>query len=282
MISIQKPLTAIAIVFVVVIMFVVVISIGRNSTTNGGDHVLDQDDVILVDTVGTNRICFHRNTACVDSLRPLVIERIKLAISEISQLLDVTNVEFRVVVFPERTLPDKGMSGAAPNKDHIYLLLDPEHPRLRKSLSEEVVAVIAHEYHHTSRYRTVGFASNLFEAIISEGLAEHFCMEVTGSEPPWAKQIPKETLAPWRAKAEKIWFNSNYDYPAWFVGLNSDIPHGTGYSIGRNIVGEYLGAHPNERPSTLHATPAEKFLPEKKEESIQMHNNSIQEPEGRP
>lgn len=101
-------------------------------------------------------------------------------------------------------------------------------------------------------------------------------MEVTGSEPPWAKQIPKEELAPWRAKAEKIWFNSNYDYPAWFIGLNSDIPHGTGYSIGRSIVEAYLAAHPHERPSTLHATRAEKFLPEKKEESIQMHNKSIQ------
>jgi len=272
MISVQKPLAAVAIVFVVVIMFVVVISIGRNSTKNDRDDVLDQDDVILVDTVRTNRICFHRNTTCVDSLRPLIIEGIKLAISEIRQFLDVTNVEFRVVVFPERTLPDKGMSGAAPNKEQIYLLLDPEHPLLRKSLSEELVAVIAHEYHHTLRYRTVGFGSNLFEAIISEGLAEHFCMEVTGSAPPWAKQIPEELLAPWRAKAETIWFNSAYNYPAWFIGLNSDIPHGTGYSIGRNIVGEYLAAHPDERPSTLHATPAEKFLPEKKEESIQMHN----------
>jgi len=231
-------------------------------------NILDQDDVALVDTVGTNRICFHRNTACVDSLKPLIVDRIKLAIDEIGRILPVTDVEFRVVVFPERTLPEKGMSGAAPNKKHIYILLNLEHPRLIKSLSDELVSVISHEYHHTLRIRTIGFASNLFEAIISEGLAEYFCIEVTGEYPPWATQIPEEELAPWWAKAEKEWFNPEYDYLAWFIGLNSDIPRGTGYSIGRSIVKKYLDAHPKERPSMLYATPANEFIPSQKKQPM--------------
>ncbi len=224
-------------------------------------NVLDQDDVVLVDSVGTNRICFHRNTFVVDTLRPLIINRIKLAVAEIGRIVPVRAVEFRVLVFPERTLPEKGMSGVAPNEEHIYILLNPRHPRLYQSLSEEMVAVIAHEYHHTLRNRTVGPNTNLFESIISEGLAEHFCTKVTGEEPPWADQIPVAELAPWWAKAEKEWFNPDYDYLAWFIGLNSDIPRGTGYSIGRSIIRDYLAANPEERPSTLYGTVANKFLP---------------------
>ncbi|MBN1505867.1 MAG: hypothetical protein JW955_03430 [Sedimentisphaerales bacterium] len=265
--SVRQSHIALAIVLMTVGMIAAIL-VGRSSATNGGGNILDQNDVTLVDTVGTNRICFHRNTACVDPLRPLIIERIKRAVSEVGKIVAVTNVEFRVVVFPEKTLPDKGISGVAPNKEDICILLDPTYPRLRKSLSEELVAVIAHEYHHTLRYRTVGSGATLFEAIMSEGLADLFCMEVTGHEPPWAKQIPKEELAPWRAKAEKEWFNSDYDSLAWFVGLNSDIPRGTGYSMGRNIVAEYLAAHSEDRPSTLYATPAREFLPGKQEESL--------------
>lgn len=228
---------------------------------------LNQDDVVLVDSVATNRICFHRNTASVDSLRSLIIDRIKLAVSEIGEVLEVRNVEFRVVVFPERTLPEKGMSGVAPNGQHIYVLLNPDHRRLARSLADELVAVIAHEYHHTLRYRTVGFGANLFEAIISEGLAEHFCMEVTGEDPPWATQIPEDELAPWWSKVEKEWLEPEYDYYAWFVGYGTEIPHGVGYSIGRRIVAEYLAVHPEERPSTLYATPADEFLVDHREPS---------------
>ncbi len=226
-----------------------------------GAVVLDQDDVVLAETIGSNTICFHRNTACVDSLRPLILDRIRLSVREIDEFIPFENVEIRVMVFPERTLPTKGMSGAAPNSEQIYILLDPDHPRLTTSLSEEMVATLAHEYHHTSRKRTIEFGSCLFDAIVSEGLAEHFVMEVTGEQPPWATPVGEESFAYWRSEAEKGWFNADYDYLAWFIGLNSDIPRGTGYELGRRIIGEYLGAHPGERASTLASAPAKQFLP---------------------
>lgn len=225
-------------------------------------EVLDQDDVVLVETIGSNSICFHRNTACVDSLRSLILDRIRRSVEEIGRLIPVENVEFRVMVFPERTLPSKGMSGAAPNTDQIYILLDPHHPRLTTSLSEEMVATLAHEYHHTSRKRTIGFSSSLFDAIVSEGLAEHFVIEVTGQWPPWADPVDEESFAYWRTEAENTWFTEEYDYLAWFIGLNSAIPRGTGYELGRRIIGEYLAAHPDERASMLFDVPSEQFLPQ--------------------
>ena len=231
------------------------------NSTQAKENVLDQDDVVLVDSVGTNRICFHRNTTSVVCLQSLIIDRIKLAADSIGQIIKLTDVEFRVVVFPERTIPSKGLSGAAPNTEHIYILLNPDHERLAKSIADELVATIAHEYHHTLRYRTVGYGSNLFEAMVSEGLADHFAREVAGEDPPWATPVDEEELAFWREEAEKDWFNPDYDHLAWFIGLNSDIPRGTGYEIGRRIVREYLATHPDERPSTLYATAANEFLP---------------------
>ena len=98
--------------------------------------MLDQDDVVLVEKLGSNGIYFHTNTAEVDSLRGLIIEKIKLSIETIGKVIEVKDVEFRVMVFPERTIPTKGMSGAAPNKKQIYILLAPSHPRLEKTLRE--------------------------------------------------------------------------------------------------------------------------------------------------
>ncbi len=224
------------------------------------ENVLNQDDVVLVDSIGNNKICFHRNTAGVDSLHPLIINRIKLSVRSINKIIQVKGVEFRVVVFPERTIPRTGMSGAAPNKEHIYILLNPSHPLLAKSIAEELVATIAHEYHHTLRYRTVGYGSNLFEAMVSEGLADHFCLEVTGEVPPWSTPMSEESLLFWRTKAEKEWFNPQYDHLGWFIGLNSEIPRGTGYELGFRIVKDYLEEHPQERASTLYAVRADNFL----------------------
>lgn len=236
---------------------------GTYGCAQAQENVLDQDDVVPVDSIGTNRITFHRNTTPVDSLQPLIINRIKLAVDSISQIIEVKDVEFRVVVFPERTIPSKGMSGAAPNKEHIYILLNPDHPRLPRSLAEELVATIAHEYHHTLRHRTVGYGANLFEAMVSEGLADHFAMEVTGEPPPWSTPLPEETLAFWRAKAEQEWFHPEYDHLGWFVGLNSDIPRGTGYQIGFRLIEEYLAAHPGGCASMLYAVRADRFLPKR-------------------
>jgi uncharacterized protein YjaZ len=231
------------------------------ATARGQQHVLDQDDVVLVDSIGTNGIFFHTNTTAVESLRPLIIGKIKIAVESIGRLVEVENVEFRILVFPEKTIPRLGMSGAAPNGEHLYILLDPAHPRLETSLVEGLVPTIAHEFHHTLRHRTVGYGTNLFEALVSEGLADHFSIEVTGIDPPpWFTTFTDDEIRKWRKKAETVWFDQPYDHLAWFIGLNSDIPRGTGYAIGFQIVGEYLQAHPGESAATLYDEPADSFL----------------------
>jgi len=232
--------------------------------TQSQDNVLDQNDVVLVDSIGTNRIAFHRNTTSVDSLRSLIINRIKLAVDSIGRVIQVKDVEFRVVVFPEPTMPRSGLSGVAPDEHFIYLLLDPDNPHLAEGIAGELVPTIAHEFHHTLRHRTVGYGSTLFESLVSEGLAEQFTMEVIGEPPPWMGPIPDADLDYWQAKAEKVWFDPEYDPMPWFTGRDG-IPRGTGHELGARIVGAYLTAHPGERASTLYDAEAERFLLKRKE-----------------
>jgi uncharacterized protein YjaZ len=64
----------------------------------------------------------------------------------------------------------------------------------------------------------------------------------------------------WKANAEKVWFEKEFDYLEWFVGLKKIIPANTGYTIGFAMVSEYLKKHPGSSAASLYATPANVFL----------------------
>jgi hypothetical protein len=84
--------------------------------TQPQENILDQDDVVLVDSIGTNKITFNRNTKAVDSLKPLIISRIKLAVDSVSRLIEMKNVEFRVTVFPDFPSKEKDAISELNNK----------------------------------------------------------------------------------------------------------------------------------------------------------------------
>ena len=212
------------------------------SFCNSQQNVLNQDDVILVDSLRTSKIYFHRNMSSVDSIyHPQIIRNIKLGIDSTNKIIEFKEVEFRVLVFPERTIPRLGMSGAAPNVKQIYILLNPSHPKFDEAINIHIIQTIPHEYHHTLRNRTVGYGNNLFESMISEGLACHFAMEVCKIDTPeYCQALSEEQYKLWKEKAEKIWFNREFDHLEWFVGLRKTIPKNTGYTIGFKLVSDYL------------------------------------------
>jgi uncharacterized protein YjaZ len=229
------------------------------SCTKPQENILDQDDIILVDSIGTNRITFNRNATVVDTLKPLIINKIKLAVDSVSRLIEMEDVEFRVTVFPEPTMPHSGMSGVAPDKQHLYILLNPGNPNLSRGIREELIPTVAHEFHHTMRHRTEGYGKTLYEALISEGLAEHFTFEVIGKVPPWAAGAGEIDFEYWLSQAKRFWLDSTYNYSVWFTGRDS-IPPGTGHRLGAWIVEKYLKANPQERASKLYDADAEIFV----------------------
>jgi len=226
-------------------------------------NVLDQDDVYLVDSIGSNSICFHKNMSLVMPIyHQKIVENIIQGIEATDRYIDVENVEFRVLVFPERTIPRIGMSGVAPNRHQIYILLDPDHPKLYEAIDTHIYQTIPHEYHHTMRYRTVGYGESLFESLISEGLACHFAMEVCKIEAPqYCVAYNKETIAKWMTVAEKMWFQKEFDYYDWFVGRTK--PKNIGYALGYKLVKDYLDLHSGSKSSSLYSMSANQFLPMK-------------------
>jgi uncharacterized protein YjaZ len=111
----------------------------------------------------------------------------------------------------------------------------------------------------------------LLECMITEGLADHFMIELLkGDRPAWTSALTEEEIKQYLVKVKpvlllkhKLWndeFTHNYFVP-WMFGRKGDnpIPGWTGYTLGWRIVDNYLRAHPEVRATSLVFTPAEEI-----------------------
>ena len=105
-------------------------------------------------------------------------------------------------------------------------------------------ASVAHELHHSSRIRTgPGYGTTLGEAMVSEGLADHFSLELYPHTPliPWDHALTSaQVKTMWRTARQEL-STPHYDQAAWFFGAG--FPRWTGYTLGWQIVGRYLAKH---------------------------------------
>jgi uncharacterized protein YjaZ len=105
--------------------------------------------------------------------------------------------------------------------------------------------------------------------MITEGLADHFMIEVFNCEKPqWSQSLSEEEIKQYIIKAKPIlyiehesWneeFNRKYFAP-WMFGRTGDdpIPGWTGYTLGWRIVENHQKAHPEALASSLVFAPAE-------------------------
>ena len=75
--------------------------------------------------------------------------------------------------------------------------VDVDHEHFEWALERELFRTLAHELHHVARRRASALGHTLIDALVSDGLADHFSIEVTGMEPgPWAVALgPEQTAA---------------------------------------------------------------------------------------
>jgi uncharacterized protein YjaZ len=157
-------------------------------------------------------------------------------------------------------IPEIGIGGRA-DGGTVRLTFAPDSPVLADTLEVELFPLLAHELHHVARSRTVGYGNDLLGAMVSEGLADQFSVEIVGIDPPlWSRALTDEQLATWGAQAEKQWFDNGYDHDAWFFGTGAAIPRWAGYSIGFAITGEFLAADPSRSAAGLFDQPATSFV----------------------
>lgn len=119
--------------------------------------------------------------------------------------------------------------------------------------------LIAHELNHVLRWDSVGYGKTLGKALVSEGLAGQFAKQLFGSPPElWEDAASPEKLSCYLARAETLWDDPSYDHDEWFFG-SKDIPRWAGYTLGYQIVGEYLRHHPSATAAKITGQSADKF-----------------------
>jgi uncharacterized protein YjaZ len=115
---------------------------------------------------------------------------------------------------------------------------------LKKALGTWVPATLAHELHHSSRIRTgPGYGITLAEALVTEGLADHFVAEAFPRTPPqpWDNAISAEQETElWRKAQSILKVPYGYNHQAWFFG-GRNLPRWAGYTLGYRIADAYLG-----------------------------------------
>ena len=79
-----------------------------------------------------------------------------------------------------------GIGGCAPAPGQIQITLDPA-----RYAPEPFIRTLVHELHHLIRWDGPGYGKTLGEALVSEGLAGHFVLQVLGGKPdPWDAVAP--------------------------------------------------------------------------------------------
>jgi uncharacterized protein YjaZ len=185
-------------------------------------------------------------------------------ISSVEKLLPIKDVDIVLYDNPKATIDEiGGIGGYSPNANIIFISLNPRHPDFSGALKDELSFTLAHELHHTIRWQKQVDGDTLLEAMIFEGLADHFAIEATGRNKPapWSYALTPEQKKILLKKASLEWQQPTYDNNSWFFGSKPDIiPRWTGYTLGYDFVAVYLKNHPVTSASKLASADASLFV----------------------
>ncbi|MDA8018231.1 MAG: DUF2268 domain-containing protein [Thermoanaerobaculia bacterium] len=194
-----------------------------------------------------------------ETIRQVVVSTVERA----SAAIDVGALRCTVSSDMARTIPEWGLGGYALGPGDIEIVVDPEFGALDSVLTSRLPVLVAHEVHHTVRWRNPGPYGTLLDAFVFEGLADHFTVELLGAAiPPWSMALTPPEIERYLNRARPELDDTNYDFNAWFFGRGSDLPRWTGYSIGFHLVDVYLANHPGRSAASLVHEPSESFRPD--------------------
>ena len=184
------------------------------------------------------------------------------AITRVRGEIPVTGVTIMVEADASRAIPGWAIGGRARGGITVELSIDPGFPNLANLLDARLPPLTAHELHHIARTRGPGYGPTLLAAMVSEGLADQFSLELYGgAPPPWITELHGAELDLWLENAREEFDSTTYDHDAWFFG-GTAIPRWAGYAIGHRLVADYQAAHPGESAADLVNTSAEAFRPD--------------------
>ncbi|MEO1575992.1 MAG: DUF2268 domain-containing putative Zn-dependent protease [Pseudomonadota bacterium] len=191
----------------------------------------------------------------------LIRDLIEDTVDQANATLPVEQSKFTVRSDASRTVPGYGIAGFALDINDIEIVVDPLFPGLEQALRERLPYVVAHELHHIVRLRDPGIYQTLFDALIFEGMADHYARDLTGAGlAPWSDAFPEADTDQYLVRAEPL-FDSGFDFQAWFFGQGTDLPVWTGYTLGYRILRDYYDARPDLSAADTVNAPADDFRP---------------------
>jgi Predicted Zn-dependent protease (DUF2268) len=155
-------------------------------------------------------------------------------------------IRIAIALDPARSIPEIGVGGIAHRRTgDVIVSIDGTPPGgLKAALETWVPAALAHELHHSSRIRMgPGYGITLAEALVTEGLADHFVAEAFPDTPPqpWDHALSGEQETElWQEAQSVLEVPGGYNHQAWFFG-GGDLPRWAGYTLGYRIAEAYLG-----------------------------------------
>ena len=117
----------------------------------------------------------------------LILEQ---SIKAVSKVIETGNIDIIIYENPQATIKEIGIGGYTPVANVIFIALDSEHPKFRQNLDSELFYTLVHEINHAIRFRTPVEKESLLEAMISEGLADHFAMQISKEKNRQSGAIP--------------------------------------------------------------------------------------------
>lgn len=148
---------------------------------------------------------------------------------------------------------DGGLSGHAPAPAVVEIGLDPA-----RFDPEALIRTLIRQMHHLIRWEGPVQGRSLGEALVSEGLAGHFVMQVLGGPPdPWDRTVPAPGLMR-RANAE--WARLDFSHAEWFQG-KAGLRRWSGHGLGHRLIAAHLTQAPGETAASLARAGAETFRP---------------------
>ena len=163
------------------------------------------------------------------------------------RLISADAVDVLIYHNPFYVMPETGIGGSTPTTHFIDIPIDAK----RKLDPKILYLTICHEMHHAMRQRKFGFPKTLFDAVVSEGLADQFEREINPSAEltTYRRDIDNSVLRDAFRDLKKEMTNDNYNYHGWFFGAGT-YPKYLGYTLGNIIVEKYLGDN-RIKPSEL-------------------------------
>lgn len=182
--------------------------------------------------------------------------------AKVRSAIPIDPVSFVVVADRARSIAGYGLGAYTLGPHDVEIVVDPEYAGLGAVLPERLPPAVAHELHHAVRWRGPGPWSTLLEALVFEGLADVFAVELLGTPlQPWSDAFPESETARYLDRARPELDDGGFDFFAWFLGSGTELPRWTGYTLGFRLVRAHQARTGRSAAQLVH-TPAEAFRPE--------------------